>query len=85
MVSEVCCEERSLGGCKLEALVTLDEKGQIVIPKDLREKAKINAGDKLAVIYCEREGRVCCISLIRAEDLAESITKVFGPILREFL
>ncbi|MDH5460211.1 MAG: AbrB/MazE/SpoVT family DNA-binding domain-containing protein, partial [Candidatus Bathyarchaeota archaeon] len=35
------------GCCKLEALVRVDERGQIVLPKDLREKAGIKAGDKL--------------------------------------
>ena len=33
------------GCCKLEAVVAVDERGQIVLPKDLRERAGIRAGD----------------------------------------
>jgi antitoxin PrlF len=31
-------------------MVSVDERGQMVLPKDLREKANIKAGDKLAVV-----------------------------------
>ena len=34
----------------VEALVPIDARGQIVLPKDVREKAGINAGDKVAVM-----------------------------------
>ncbi len=32
--------------CRLEALVTMDERGQMVLPKDLRERLGIGPGDK---------------------------------------
>jgi len=79
-----CMSVSSLGGCKLESLVSVDDRGQIVLPKDLREKAKIKAGDKLAVVSCQDEnGDFCCISLIKAEALTNSIKKAFGPLLAE--
>jgi len=65
------------------ALVSVDERGQLVLPKDLRDKAGIAAGDKLAIMTCEREGKVCCITMVKADDMADTIKKRFGPILSE--
>ncbi len=39
--------------CKVDALVTIDGRGQIVLPKDIRARAGIEGGDKLAVISWE--------------------------------
>lgn len=71
--------------CKLEALVRVDERGQIVLPKDLREKAGIKAGDKLAIVASKKKKKVCCIMLMRAEELTESIRKTFGPLLEDLV
>jgi antitoxin PrlF len=69
--------------CTVDAVVTLDSKGQIVLPKNLREKAKLKPDDKLAVIGCEREGEVCCIMMIKAEDLGKTVKVMLGPVLKE--
>ena len=37
--------------CKIEALVVVDKRGQMVPPKDLRDKASIKAGDRVGVIH----------------------------------
>jgi len=71
------------GCCKVDAVVTIDAKGQIVLPKDLREKAKLKPNDKLAVIGCERAGEVCCIMMVKAEDLGSSVKVMLGPMLKE--
>jgi antitoxin PrlF len=71
------------GCCTVDAVVTLDSKGQIVLPKDLREKAKLRPDDKLAVIGCEREGQICCIMMIKAEDLGKTVKVMLGPTLKE--
>ena len=34
--------------CRVESIISVDERGQMVLPKDLRDKANIRAGDKLA-------------------------------------
>jgi antitoxin PrlF len=60
----------------------MDLKGQIVLPKDLREKANIKPNEKLAVVACEQEGEVCCIMLIKAERLAGAVTKTLSPLLK---
>ena len=71
--------------CKVEALVTIDGRGQIVLPKDMREKAEIKAGDKFAVMSYESDGKVCCIFLVKADDFAETIKGMLGPMMKEIL
>ena len=69
-------------GCRIDAVVTIDVKGQIVLPKDLREKANFKPNDKIAVVACEKDGEVCCITLLKAERLVGAITKTLGPLLK---
>jgi len=76
-------EAHCVSCCKLEALVSVDERGQMILPKEIREKAEIKAGDKLALVSSEKNGKICCISLIKAEEFKESIKKTFGPMLEE--
>jgi len=68
--------------CKIDAIVTMDAKGQIVLPKDLREKADLKAADKIAVVAYEKEGKVCCIVMIKAERLVGAVSKTLGPLLK---
>ena len=71
--------------CKIDAVVTLDAKGQIVLPKDLRERAKLKPNDKLAVIAFERDGEVCCFTMVKTELLGGPVKKMLGPVLKEAL
>ncbi|MBI2849018.1 MAG: AbrB/MazE/SpoVT family DNA-binding domain-containing protein [Chloroflexi bacterium] len=71
--------------CKVEALIPVDARGQIVLPKDLREKAGIKAGDKLAVVSFESGGQVCCFALVKADALADTVRDMLGPIMKEVL
>ena len=68
--------------CRVESLISVDERGQMVLPKELREKANIRAGDKLAVISWEKEGAVCCFTLIKADALAERVKDFLGPVMQ---
>jgi AbrB family looped-hinge helix DNA binding protein len=71
------------GCCRVDAVVTIDSKGQIVLPKDLREKAKLKANDKLAVIGCERDGEMFCIMMVKADDLGKTVKTMLGPTMKE--
>jgi antitoxin PrlF len=71
--------------CKVEAIVTVDERGQMVLPKDLREKAGIRPGDKLALASWEKDGEVCCLTLIKVEDLVSMVKDRLGPVMKEIL
>lgn len=74
---------KNSGCCKVESLISVDERGQMVLPKEIRDKANIQAGDKLAVISWEKEGRVCCFSLIKVEELTEMVKGMLGPVMQE--
>ena len=71
--------------CKVDALIAIDSRGQIVLPKDVREKAGAKAGDKFAVISWESGGKVCCISLVKADDFAETLKGMLGPMMKGIL
>lgn len=73
------------GCCAVEAIVTVDERGQMVLPKDLREKAGIKAGDKMAVAMWKKDGEVCCITLIKAGSLGGMVRTLLGPVMKDLL
>jgi antitoxin PrlF len=83
--SESCCTKmgKDISCCKVEALISVDERGQMVLPKDLRDKANIRPGDKLAVIALGEERKVRCVALIKAEDFAELVKGMLGPLMEE--
>jgi antitoxin PrlF len=68
--------------CRIDAVISMDAKGQIVLPKDLREKANLKPNEKIAVVACEKDGEVCCIMMLKAEKLHSAITKTLGPLLK---
>ncbi len=73
------------GCCQVEALTSIDERGQMVLPKEIRDKAGIKAGDKMAVITWRRQGSVCCITLVRAEELTGMVKDLLGPMAQELV
>ena len=81
---KVCCSpvgmERNC--CRVESVISVDERGQMVLPKELRDRANIRAGDKMAVISWDKEGEVCCIYLIKVERLAERVKDFLGPMMK---
>jgi len=85
--NEFCCGEASkiAGCCRIDAILSVDERGQMVLPKEVRDRAKIHAGDKLAVVTMEKGGGVCCITLIKVEDLTEMVKSILGPVMKEVL
>ncbi len=76
-----CCVPGMMSCCKVESIVSVDERGQMVLPKDLREKAQIRPGDKLAVVSMQMDGKVCCLSLIKVETLEEMVKSMLGPVM----
>lgn len=68
--------------CNVESVITVDERGQTVLPKEIREKANIKAGDKLAVISLEKDGKFCCIALIKAENFSGVVMDMLGPAIK---
>jgi AbrB family looped-hinge helix DNA binding protein len=75
------CERMSC--CKIEALISVDERGQVVLPKEIRDKAGIQAGDKLALVGWEKDGKICCFTLIKADEFGDMLKGLLGPMMQE--
>jgi antitoxin PrlF len=77
-------KEGKAGGdscCQVTALVSVDERGQMILPKDIRERAGIKPGDKLALVAWDKDGEFCCLTLIKANLLAGMVRDKLGPVL----
>jgi len=80
-----CTPSREETTSKVESVLSVDERGQMILPKDLRTRAGIGPGDKLAVVSHERDGEVCCISLIKVESLTAMVRGVLGPMMKDII
>ena len=80
-----CTGEPSIGCCKVESVISVDDRGQMVLPKEIRDKAGIRSGDKLAVTIWEKDGEVCCISLLKIEFLTGMVKEMLGPVMKDIL
>lgn len=76
---------KGISCCKVESVISIDERGQLVLPKDIRDKIKIRAGDKLAVVSWEKNGEICCISLMKVENLTGMVKDMLGPLMKEII
>ena len=71
--------------CEIMAVITVDERGQMVLPKAIRDTLGIKAGDKLAAVAMGSEGKKCCISLMKVDELEEGVRSKLGPVLNEIV
>ena len=74
-----------MGCCKVESIISIDERGQMVLPKELRDKANIHPGDKLALICLEKKGKIYCFSLVKVEELTGMVKDLLGPMMKEMV
>ena len=86
-VKDDCCSGSTVNSscCKVESVTSIDDRGQMVLPKDLRERANIRPGDKLAIVSWEKDNKVCCITLIKADDLIYMVKDHLGPLMKDIL
>lgn len=77
---------------ELEAIVSFDDRGQLVIPKDLRKKFNLKAGHKFALISCiksgcsdcgcqESEAEICCFTLVSTNQIKAMLPNIVGHSL----
>ena len=76
-----CCDTGEC--CCVEAVVSVDARGQVVLPKEIRDAMGIGAGAKLALVTLNRDGKPCCLVMMKAEKLAKGASEFLGPILNE--
>jgi antitoxin PrlF len=75
----------NMSRCRVEALVSVDERGQMVLPKDVRDRAGILTGDKLALASWEKDGKICCFTLIKADEFGAMVKGLLGPMMKEVM
>jgi len=63
-------------GRYLYGVVTVAERGQIVIPKEAREHFNIKPGDKLLITGDLKRG----LGIVKAETMKEFAQKIMGAI-----
>lgn len=66
-----CCGE-SDECTPLESVVSVDERGQLVLPKEIRERWGLKGGDKLAILTSMRGGEICCVAMVKADLLTKN-------------
>jgi len=69
--------------CQVEAVLSIDSRGQIVIPKEVRKRANIRDGDKLALVSWMNKDEICCLALIRADNLSSEVSGVMHTLLAD--
>ena len=69
--------------CRIESVVTIDDRGQMVLPKEVRRRAGIKPGDRLAIVTPELCGPQCCILLVKADAFATRARELLGPLLED--
>jgi len=79
------CKEKYSETCRIDAILTVDDRGQIVIPKEVRESAKMSSGERLALVSCMKEGEVCCLLLIRADQLNSMVRSSLSPVMKDII
>jgi len=73
------------GCCQVAAVVPVDARGQMVLPKELRSQAGIQPDDKLALVSWKKGEELCCLMLVKVDALAEAVRTAYGPMLSEIL
>ncbi len=80
-----CTPESSSGGCRVEAILAIDDRGQMVIPKEVRDIARIKPGDRLALVSCRQAEEICCLMLINSDRLTDMVKTVLSPVMKDII
>ncbi len=82
---EICCpsSDDGLSCCHVEGIAKVDSKGQIVLPKSLRDNMNILEGDKLVVVGMREKGELRSISLFKANRFDNMVKILLKPVVEE--
>ncbi len=85
--TEPCCSAstKDFGCCHIEGVVHVDSRGQIVLPKGLRDKMNINEGDRLIVVGMREKGELTSISLMKADKMDNMVRIALKPIMKSVI
>jgi bifunctional DNA-binding transcriptional regulator/antitoxin component of YhaV-PrlF toxin-antitoxin module len=69
----------------VEAILSCDDRGSLILPKDIRKKLKIGAGEKLALLNIVSDDDEFFLTLIRVNSLESLIKKFMTPVMKEVI
>ena len=68
--------------CRVEAVIGVDARGQMVLPKPLRDRIGLRPGGKVAVISWQGSDGACCLSLVNTGALTGLASRFLGPLVQ---
>jgi AbrB family looped-hinge helix DNA binding protein len=80
-----CCDPRNLDTrcCRVESIVSVDNKGQIVLPSGLRKKMDIDEKGKLVVVSLGDPEEPTGIILLKANIFGDMVKNFLGPVMKD--
>ncbi|HEX2947197.1 MAG TPA: AbrB/MazE/SpoVT family DNA-binding domain-containing protein [Clostridia bacterium] len=66
------------GSCCVEAIISMDDRGQIVIPKNIRDKLGLTSSEKLVLISWTKSNKVESVSIMRNDVFSEIINNYYN-------
>jgi antitoxin PrlF len=62
----------------------LTQKGKSSYLKTSANKQKLQPNNKLALINFKRDGEVCCIAMVKVDELESTVKNMLGPVFKTF-
>lgn len=75
-----CCQGTER--CCIEAVVSVDSRGQIVLPKEIRTRAGIETGDRMVLIGWQKDDEICCLSLVKTDRITGMVADYLEPMIK---
>lgn len=69
----------------IEAIISCDDRGSLVLPKEIRKRLKIESGEKLALLNIKSEDGDFLLTLIRANSLENLIKNYLTPVMKDII
>jgi len=69
----------------VEAIVSCDDRGQLVLPKEVRKRLKITSGEKMALLNVTHKENEFLLTLIRVTSLEELIKNYMTPVVKDII
>jgi len=69
----------------VEAIVSCDDRGQLVLPKDVRKRLGIGSGEKLALLNMSKNGDEFFLTLIKTSSLESLIRNYMTPMVKDII
>ena len=65
----------------ISKIVKVGKRGEIVIPKEIREKLKIKKGERLLIITFQTKFLKNQLVIVKADEAMKALEKIFSPLL----